>query len=376
VNQINQRDDLGRTSKHIKWAIAYKFDSEQARTKVLAITFQVGRTGKVVPVAELEPIFFMGTTTRRATLHNMNEIGRLGLHVGDYVLIEKGGDIIPKVVGVDVSAREKGAEPIPTPTKCPVCGAALEKRPGKIVDLFCSSEECPAKVINKLKYFVSRPCMNIKDLGPAMLEKLLDNGTIKEPLDLYALIPMHFEGLDGVGAKMVGKILDNIEASKEMPPLNLLAGMGIPWIGQGTSTKVMTRFGSWDSLWGATEAEIASVPDVGDLAASNFCLWREQNPDFLSKIKELGMKMEYKAPAVVEGVLNGRVVVVTGTLSDMSRDEAQKAIEANGGIFAKDITKKTNVLVVGADAGSKLAKAEKMGIDIWTEVVFREKAGL
>jgi len=376
VNKHSQREKLGRTSKHIKWAIAYKFDSEQASTCVREITYQTGRTGKIVPVAELDPVPLMGSTIRRATLHNMDEIKRLGLHIGDTVFIEKGGDIIPKVISVDKSKRINNT-PIIAPTRCPVCGAPLEKREGKNVDVFCSNEQCPAKILNSLTYFVSRTCMNIKDIGPALLEKLLDTGAIHDLLDLYNLMPLHFEGIEGVGPKVVGKVLDNIEDSKNMPPTCLLAGMGIPLVGKNTAVRMMAAFGGWEGLWEASATKIANLPDVGTKAAENFAAWRMENPDFISKIKELGMNMTYQSSVNPEGALAGKVIVVTGTLSTMSRDEAQKLIESNGGVFGKDLTKKTSVLVVGAgtEGGSKRTKAEKFGTEVWTEIMFLERAG-
>jgi DNA ligase (NAD+) len=224
----------------------------------------------------------------------MDEIKRLDLHIGDTVFIEKGGDIIPKVVSVDKSKRINST-PVITPTRCPVCGAPLEKREGKNVDVFCSNDQCPAKILNSLTYFVSRTCMNIKDVGPALLEKLLDTGAIHDLLDLYNIMPLHFEGIDGVGPKVVGKVLDNIEDSKKMPPTCLLAGMGIPLIGKNTAVRMMAAFGGWEGLWEASATKIASLPDVGMKAAENFAAWRMENPGFISSIKELGMNMVYQS---------------------------------------------------------------------------------
>jgi DNA ligase (NAD+) len=376
VNEVGIRESFGRTGKAIRWATAFKFDSDQAKTRVLSVTFQTGRTGKVVPVAELEPVLLMGTLVRRATLHNMDEIGRLDLHVGDTVIIEKGGDIIPKVISVDISERAEGAVKVVSSGKCPICGAPLEKRPGMIVDVFCSGAECPAKVLNCLKYFVSRTCLNIKDLGESLLEKLLDNDAIKTPLDLYSLQPIHFDGMAGVGPKMVGKVLDSIDSSKTASPAKLLTGMGIPGVGKETCNKVMSHLGGWEAFWVASEQQLAMIPEVGDKAAASLISWRDDNTKFLERIKEIGMVMVQSTTTNAAGALAGEVVVVTGDLSTMSREEARQAIEEEGGRFVDSVSKKTTFLVVGSNPGaSKLSKAELHNTPILSEMMFLERIG-
>lgn len=377
VNSLGLRETLWHTGKHVRWAIAYKFASDQVKTKLISVIYQTGRTGKVTPVAILEPVDLMGSTVQRATLHNNDEIARLSLCEGDMVFLEKGGDIIPKIVKVDESAREGEMVPIAILGTCPSCGAPLVKKSTEQVDMFCSNtQDCPAQTQGRLEYFVSRTCMNILSLGGSMLEKLIANGSVKEPLDLYDLVPRHFIGIPGVGSKSISKVLDNIDDSRKLPPPNLLAGLGVPLIGKETSVKVMTQFGGWVGLWNALENDIARVEGVGEKAASNFAAWRVANPGFLDRIIELGMTMEYKPIINKGGSLFGKDMVVTGTLSTLKREEAQELIEKNGGIFRKGVTKKTNVLIVGADAGAtKMAKAEKAGIEIWTEMMFLEKIG-
>jgi len=377
VNPLSLRDRLGYTGKHVRWAIAYKFASDQVKTTLLSVIFQTGRTGKVTPVAILEPVDLMGSTVQRATLHNNDEIDRLSLCEGDVVFLEKGGDIIPKIVGVDESARSGTLVPITKPETCPSCGSPVRKRNILQVDMFCANDTtCPAQLQGRFEYFVSRTCMNILDLGGVLIEKLIASGALKDVLDLYSLVPRHFVGIPGVGAKSIGKVLDNIDDSRKLPPPNLLVGLGIHLIGRETSVKMMTQFEGWEGLWSALEGEIARIDGVGEKAAENFTTWRRNNPDFLDKIKEIGMTIEYKPLMNKDGSLYGKDIVVTGTLSTLKREEAHELIEKNGGIFRKGVTKKTNVLVVGSDAGAtKMTKAEKAGIEIWTEMMFLEKIG-
>lgn len=373
VLNLAQRERLGVTGKCVRWATAYKFDSEQARTKVLEVVFQTGRTGKIVPVANLEPVLLMDSTVRRATLHNFDEIGRLGLRVGDYVFLEKGGDIIPKVVGVDESARDSTSVPIETPSVCPACGAPLEKREGMLVDMFCSNRaDCPAQFLNSLTYFVARDCMNIMNLGEAMLEKLVDNGSLKTVLDIYKLMPIHFEGIQGAGPKVVGKILDNIDASKTAVPARLLTAMGISQLGKGTAQKLMGAFGGWQNLWTATEEDISKVPDVGAVVAANFCSWRSRNLQFLGYLVNEGFRLDSPKQASAGGALAGEVAVVTGTLPNLGREECEELLRTHGARVTGSVSSKTTLLILGAEPGSKLQKAESMGIKIWTEVVLLE----
>ena len=375
VVDLKQRERLGATGKVIRWATAYKFDSEQARTRVLKVTLQTGRTGKVVPVAELEPVLLMDSTVKRATLHNFDEIGRLGLRVGDTVFLEKGGDIIPKIVGIDESMRETDSKPIEIPEVCPECGAPLEKREGMLVDMFCSNTSgCPAQFLNSLTHFVARDCMNIMDLGESMLEKLVENDALHDIMDIYSLAPVHFMGIQGAGPKVVGKILDNIDASKNASPARLLTAVGVSRIGKGTSLKMMNHFGGWIRLWKAEMEEIAGIPEVGLVAAQSFCAWRQSHPDFLSKITNMEFKLDQQVLEVkAGGPLAGEVAVVTGSFPTMSREDMESLLRDNGARVTGSVSKKTTLLVLGAEPGSKLQKAEDLGIKIWSEAMLMER---
>ena len=364
------RDILGSTAHHTKWAYAYKFAAEQAKTTVLAITLQVGRTGRITPVAELAPVFVAGSTIKRGTLHNFDEITRLDLRVGDTVVIEKGGDVIPKITSVDLDARPSTSVPFVVPTVCPECGSVLVK--GTAVDLRCEETTCPPQTQRLIEHFVGRNCMDIKHMGPSIVEAMLDSGIVKEPLDLLSGIKIEsIAGIERMGTKLAEKILDSIEGSRSNSADKLLCALGIRHLSRGSSVRLMEKFGSLEALFEASDMEISSVRDVGPAVTSSFMAWKQAHPDFITKIKEYGMNSKYVAPLTKsDGSLAGQVVVVTGTLSGMTRSEADAEVVKAGGVSASDVTKKTTLLVCGRDAGSKLAKAQKFGIKIMEEAEF------
>lgn len=366
------REALGRTAKHVKWAKAYKFDSEQARTVVHNVVYQVGRTGRVTPVALLEPVFLAGSTVSKATLHNLDEIDRLGLHIGDTILLEKGGDIIPKVVGVDKSKRPLHSSPVEPAKTCPSCSSTLS-RVGDDVDIFCFNEMCPDRLQRAVEYFVARKCMNIMDVGPSLIKKLIACKAIKDPLDLYDLRPAHFLGMEGMGQKSIGKVLDSIDASLKMPPFKVLASLGIRHVGLGTSEKIMNVIPSLDDLSKSSVGKIAEIPDVGMVAAESLKNWFSQNPGIVERLRGIGLNTESEIIAA-GGPFEGEVVVVTGTLYTMDREDAHDLVKKGGGRTTGSISKKTTMLVVGENAGSKLDKARKLGTKILTESQFVDMA--
>lgn len=373
VDDFLLREKMGWTNKDVRWARAYKFESEQATTRLLYIIYQVGRTGKITPVAEIEPAYLMGTTTRRATLHNIDEIHRLDLHDGDLVILEKGGDIIPKIVGVVLEARDINSNPVKIIDSCPECGAPLVKIEGQ-VDSYCSGIDCPAKLINKFKNFVSRKCMNVMGVGESLLEKLIEKGSINDLLDLYKLIPLDFTGIEGMGPKSIGSALDAIDASLKMIPPKLLAGLGVPKVGTNTASKIMEVYNSWDLLWEAKEEDLLKIKEISGISVKNLCKWREENPDFLEKIRALGMKMAFTPLSKSEGPLKGHIIVVSGTMS-VEREELHRIIKVCGGRASSSVSGKTTLLVVGEGAGSKVETAQQLGVKIISEEDLRLMIG-
>jgi DNA ligase (NAD+) len=370
VDDFALRETLGNTSKHVRWATAYKFAAEQAKTEVLSITLQVGRTGRVTPVAELAPVFVAGSTIKRSTLHNFDEIARLDLRVGDTVIIEKGGEVIPKITSVDLSLRPTNSVPFQIPTVCPACGSVLVK--GKDVDLRCEDHSCPPQTQRLIEHFVSRNCMDVKHMGPSIVEALLDAGLVKEPLDMFSGLKLEdLSGIDRMGAKSAEKILDSIEGSRSNSADKLLCALGIRHLSRGSSVRLMEKFGSLEALFEASDLEISSVRDVGPAVTSSFLEWKSNHPNFIAQVKEYKMNTKYVAPLTKsDGALAGQVVVVTGTLTGMTRSEADLEVSKAGGTPADAVTKKTTLLVCGKEAGSKLAKAEKMGIKVVYEQEF------
>lgn len=365
------RERLGRTSKHVKWAKAFKFEAEQARTPAHSVTWQVGRTGRITPVAELDPVFLCGTTVRRATLHNCDEIERLDLHLGDEVYIEKGGEIIPKVIGVDTSARDEDAIKVVPISKCPCCGTTVER--GDDVDLYCTNELCPDRLQKAMDYVVSRKVMNVMNVGPSLLAKLIKLGILQKPLDIFRLTPLDFEDVEGMGASSVGRALDGIDAAKRSGADRVLASMCIRHVGAGTSGRILAVYNDFEVLAETPMKDIAKIRDVGEVAAKNVVKFFKENPGIIQELKDLGLST--KAAEVVKGgVLFGHTVVFTGGLETMDREEAQDLVKSLGGKTTGSVSKKTTIVVYGEGAGSKLDKAREYGTLLLTESQFVEVA--
>jgi DNA ligase (NAD+) len=371
VDDVESRKKLGSTGKVIRWACAYKFNAEQGRTQLLAKTYQVGRTGKITPVAELEPVFLAGSTIKRATLHNFDEVARLGVRVGDFVYLEKGGDVIPKIVGVDLSARPDTTEDFDIPTVCPACGAPLVKA-GDDVDLRCIDPSCPPQVQRRIEHFVSRDCMDVKHMGESIVAALLDKNLVKTPLDLYDLGIEDFATVDRMGTKTATKLSALIDASKQNSGEKLLMGLGIRHVGKGTARRLLESFGDLLKVFEAPEESLSIVRDVGDVAAKSIKKWVSENQDSIAKIIALGINTLYIAPISSTGTsLSGMTFVVTGTLSK-KRSEIEDMIKAAGGTPSDSVSKKTRYLVCGAEPGSKLEKANKLGVEVIDEAKLLE----
>jgi DNA ligase (NAD+) len=377
VNSLKEQEQVGFVAKSPRWAIAYKFETKQTKTKLLDITLQVGRMGTVTPVAELQPVPLTGITIRRATLHNADEIERKDIRIGDTVIIERGGEVIPKVAGVDTSLRPKNAKPFVYPTKCPECRTELIRPPGE-VNWYCENPECPAQVLGRITHYASRGAMDIAGLGEQSADQLITAGLIHNVADIYDLKDRRADliELERMGDKKVDNLLQGIEASKQKPVSKFLFGLGIRHVGTSVAKLMIDQFGSIDAIAEASEEAIDDVPGIGpEIAASIFAYFRQRrNQDLLHRLRQSGLPFKGEKKQIVAaargGFFDGKTVVLTGTLSSMTRDEAKEKIEARGGKVSGSVSKKTHYIVAGEEAGSKLTKAEELGVKILTEDEF------
>lgn len=366
LNDLAMQRALGTTSKSPRWAIAYKFKAERAYTPLLSVEFQVGRTGAVTPVANLAPVRLAGTTVKRATLHNFDEVSRLDLHYGDTVGVEKGGEIIPKITDVKKELRPAGAVPVTAPEKCPVCGEPLTHVDGEVI-LRCENMHCAAQVQCLFEHFVSREAMNIENLGPALIASLIATGKIKRIPDLYRLTIEDLESQERMAKKSAKNVYDAIAASKERSLENLLHGLGIRFVGRTSARNLAKHFRTLEKIRTATVEDLQNVTDVGErIGKSVYDFFH--TPLYTNEIDELvalGCPTEFKG--VVKTLFQGQTAVITGTLPSMDRDEARKLIEENGGKVSGSVSKKTSWVLAGDAAGSKLTKANELGIPVHDE---------
>ena len=374
VQQADAQSALGDGSKYINWAIAYKYPAESVSTVLESITLQVGRTGRITPVAELTAVHLAGTTVRRATLHNFEEIERLGLHYGDTVCLEKGGEIIPKITGVDISERPESSQPVELPTVCPACGAPLEK--GDDADIRCVSISCPPQHLRRITHFVSRPCMNIEDLGPSLVLQLIDLGIISAPLDIYRIGRSDLLRCQRMGEKSATKIYEAIQASKSAGGERLLFALGVRHVGKGTSKDIMTAIGDLTKLWGMGEPELMEIQGNGPETVASILQWVSGNPGLPQELAMLGLTTTPASGAREGSAFEGETVVFTGVMEHMERGDAQDLVERLGGSYKSSVSKKTTLLVAGKDAGSKVAKATELGVAVLSEQEFLNRAGV
>lgn len=394
VNSYAQREDLGFTAKSPRWAIAYKYKAESKSTKLLGVTFQVGRTGAVTPVAELEPVILSMTTVKRATLHNSDEIDRLGLAIGDYVFVEKAGEIIPKVTAVDFAQPNPDRQPIQFPLNCPSCGSELYRNEGEAAYYCPNTTGCKPQIKGAIEHFIQRKAMNIDSLGEGKIDILLENGLIQDAADLYFLNydqligqeKVHMDEETGKARKVsfkektVQNILEGIEKSKNESFAKVLYGMGIRFVGETTAQKLAQYFKEMDTLSKATFEELVAVPDVGEKVAQSIAEYfdSERNREFVNKLKTAGVKLEAENIVVeMEGSsLEGLTLLYTGTFANFSREGIEQKIEANGGKLVSGVSKKLDYLIVGDGAGpSKLKKAEMLGVKMISEEEFMGMIG-
>lgn len=372
VNDLAYQQELGFTSRAPKWATAFKFPPEEARTKLLDIELGVGKTGAITPVAVLEPVQLAGTTVSRASLHNFDEIKRLDLRYGDYVFIKKAAEIIPKVIKVDEHSRKEDSKPVDVPQICPVCQAPLETREGE-VNLYCTNSTfCPAQIKARLEYWVSRSAMDIEFIGPALIEQLYDRGLLNSPADFYKLTLFDLMRLEGIQEKSAMNVLNSLEKSKTRPLERFINALSIKYVGKETALLLANHFLTLESIENATLEELLSVDGVGEkIAQKVYDFFRNKKGQNLIKtLKEYGVCPPDKSKPAQDGIFSGKTFVLTGTLSSMTRDEAGEKIKSLGGKTSSSVSSKTSYVVAGESAGSKLTKAQDLGVIILTEEEF------
>ena len=386
VNNLRQQEELGYTAKTPRWAIAYKFPAERQLTKLKQITYQVGRTGVVTPVANLEPIQLSGTMVQRATLHNEDFIRSLDLREGDMVWVEKGGEIIPKIVAVEKSAISRGCADLAQRldyqfiTVCPECGATLVRVEGEAAWRCPNEAGCPPQIKGKMEHFVSRKAMNIDGLGEETIDLFFERGMLHDIADIYALKKDDIARLEGLGDKSAENMLAGIEASKQVPWSRVLFALGIRMVGETTAKKIAKRFASLEALQAATKEELMAVDDVGEQIADNIIAYLndERNIVIINRLREAGLQMasesgEWKAES---DKLAGKTIVISGTFSQHSRDEYKDLIEAHGGKNSGSVSKKTSFILAGENMGpEKRKKAEELGIPMLSEAEFLDLIG-
>jgi DNA ligase (NAD+) len=375
VNSTALQDEFGNTQKAPRWAIAYKYPARQASTKVLDIFVSVGRTGAITPVALLEPVFLAGTTVSRATLHNEDEINRLGLKIGDWVMIEKSGEIIPKVLSVVTSKRTGAEKAFKPPKNCPVCGGLISRPEGEVVAR-CVAADCTAQLMGRLLHFASRRAMRIEGLGEVLAEQLVAAGLVKDVGDLYSLTLEQIANLPRMAKKSASNLLTQIEASKARDLSNLIYALGIRHVGERTAGILAHELGSLEKLTEASVEELDAIPEIGLTVAESVRDWfdDEGNRALCDRLRAAGVKTEAerKGGGKVDERFAGKQFVLTGTLTGFTRDEARALIEARGGRVNSSVSKKTDYVVAGEAAGSKLDKAESLGVTVIDEDQFKE----
>lgn len=375
VNSLRQQRNLGYTAKSPRWAIAYKFQAEQALTKLLKVTYQVGRTGAVTPVANLEPVQLSGTIVKRASLHNADIIASLDLHIGDMVYVEKGGEIIPKITGVDVASRPQNSEKVTFITHCPECGSKLIRYEDEAAHYCTNETACPPQIKGKIEHFISRRAMNIEGLGPETVDQFYQEGMIHNVADLYTLKAEDICKLERMGEKSAENIIQGIEASKQVPYERVLFALGIRFVGETVAKKVAKAFRSIDALATATLDELIHVDEIGEKIAQSILLYfsNEQNRMLVERLRQAGLKLEADEEDLSGHTdrLQGKSIVISGVFALHSRDEYKDLIEKHGGKNVGSISKKTSFILAGDNMGpSKLEKAQKLGIPIIDENEF------
>lgn len=375
VNSLRQQKNLGYTAKSPRWAIAYKFQAEQALTRLLKVTYQVGRTGAITPVANLEPVQLSGTVVRRASLHNADIIASLDLHINDSVYVEKGGEIIPKITGVETSLRPAGSEKVTFITHCPECGSPLVRYEDEAAHYCTNENQCPPQIKGKIEHFISRRAMNIEGLGPETVDLFYQEGMIHDVADLYLLQSQDIARLERLGEKSAENIMTGLARSREVPYERVLFALGIRFVGETVAKKIARAFPSIDLLAAATLEDLIQIDEIGTRIAQSILLYfsNEKNRQLVARLKEAGLKMEADEEdrSGYTDNLAGQSIVISGVFQHHSRDEYKALIEKHGGKNVGSISKKTSFILKGDNMGpSKLEKAEKLGIRLVEEDEF------
>lgn len=374
VDDLNQQEELGYTAKSPRWAISYKFQAETAETKLLSIDYQVGRTGAVTPVANLDPVQLAGTTVKRASLHNADIIKSLDLHQNDYVYVEKGGEIIPKITGVNTSKRDSKAQSVEFISNCPECGSELVRIEGEAAHYCTNTLHCPPQIKGKIEHFIHRRAMNIEFLGTETIALLYENGLLTDVSKLYQLKVSQLSGLERLGEKSANNIINSIEKSKEVPFERVLFALGIRFVGETVAKKLAEALPSIDLIKKATKEELINIDEIGDRIADSVISFfsDNENVELINQLKTEGLQFEKEIKEIqnLSNILDGKSVVVSGVFS-RSRDEIKELVELHGGKNSSAISKKTDYVLAGDKMGpAKLEKAQSLGITILTEDEF------
>ncbi len=380
VNSQRQQRNLGFTAKSPRWAIAYKFKAERERTRLLEVSFQVGRTGAVTPVANMEPVQLAGTVVKRATLNNEDFIRSFDLHLGDYVFVEKGGEIIPKIVGVDTDNRDPDAIPVTFAEICPECGTPLVRYEGEAIHYCPNDTGCPPQIRGRIEHFISRKAMNIESLGPETIDDYYRHGLVKNVADLYDIDVQQING-DGSREKSARKIVDGIEASKQVPFERVVFALGIRLVGETTAKLLARHFQNIDKLMAATLDELTHIDGIGEVVAKSVITYfhTQNNVEIVERLRKYGLQMSLSQEQLDSHteLLKGMTIVISGVFQKHSRDEYKAMIEQNGGKNTGSISAKTSFILAGENMGpSKLQKAEKLGVNIINEDQFLEMIGI
>ena len=378
VNSYEHQRRLGFTAKSPRWATAFKFKAKQVQTRLLSVDYQVGRTGAITPVANLSPISLGGTTVKRASLHNADQIEKFDLHLDDLVFVEKGGEIIPKIVGLDLAKRLPSARPVGFITHCPECHSPLVREEGEAHHFCPNQDSCPPQVIGRIQHFVSRKAMNIDGIGEETVAQLVNEGVISTLADLYDLTREPLLALDRMADKSVDNLLAGVEASKQVPFERVLFGLGIRFVGETVAKKLAYAFGTMDTLQIATFEELLAVDEIGERIANSLIsfLKNQESLQLIARLKLHGLNMEVEKRALDSTVLEGKTLVVSGVFNSFSRDELKHLIDVNGGKNTGSVSAKTDFLVAGEGMGpSKLKKATDLGVTILSEEEFKNLIG-
>jgi DNA ligase (NAD+) len=376
INSLGQQRELGSTAKSPRWAVAYKFPASQAITRIVDIKVQVGRTGVLTPVAVLEPVSLAGATITHATLHNEDEIKRKDIHIGDTVILERAGDVIPKVVAVVTERRTGEEKPFKMPERCPVCGGPVVRVEGEVA-VRCGNISCPAQLKRRIQHFASRNGMDIEGLGKALIDQLVEKGLVKDIADIYYLKREELVDLERMGEKSAENLLNAIERSKDKGLARLIFSLGIPFVGERAAEILAQRYRSIDDLMKAEVEELIEIPEIGIKTAESIVQFFSQDGNRLviEKLKNAGVRTTEEAEGVGETTLVGKTFVLTGALSSMTRSEAEEKIKELGGRVTSSVSRKTDYVVVGESPGSKYQKALQLGVPVLSEEEFLELIG-